>query len=125
TLTITPLGVTVTAEDKTKVFGSDDPALTYTFSPELVGNDAFTGGLNREVGEDVGTYNITQGNLVLDDNYEVSFVKGTFTITPAAYEGVEFNNGSFVYDGAEHVLELTGELPEGATVSYEIDGEMG
>src|SRR5690606_23390632 len=37
TFTITPLEITVVAEDKSKVFGSDDPALTYAFSPELVG----------------------------------------------------------------------------------------
>src|SRR5690606_34437075 len=84
--------ITVTAEDKSKAFGADDPALPYTFSPELVGNDAFTGGLDREEGEDVGNYAITQGNLSLSDNYEISFEEGTFTITPAAYEGVEFNN---------------------------------
>src|SRR5690606_38298468 len=121
----TPLEITVTAADKTKVFGTDDPALTYTFTPELIGDDAFTGGLDREEGEGVGTYAITQGNLSLGDNYEVTFEEGTLTITPADYEGVEFDNASFVYDGTEHVLELTGDLPEGASVSYEIDGEAG
>ncbi|MGV3762200.1 BspA family leucine-rich repeat surface protein, partial [Parapedobacter sp.] len=125
TLAITPLEITVTAADKAKVFGTADPALTYTFTPKLVGDDAFTGGLDREAGEDVGTYAITQGNLDLGDNYEVSFVEGTFTITPAAYEGIEFNDDSFEYDGTEHVLELAGDLPEGATVTYEIGGETG
>ncbi|MEC3879003.1 BspA family leucine-rich repeat surface protein, partial [Parapedobacter sp. 10938] len=123
--TVTPLAITVTAADKSKVFGADDPVLTYTFAPELIGDDAFTGELDREVGEDVGVYNVTQGNLVLSDNYEISFEEGTFTITPAAYEGVEFNSGSFVYNGTEHVLELTGELPEGASVTYELAGEAG
>src|SRR3546814_2558349 len=44
---------------------------------------------------------------------------------PADYEDITFNSGSFVYDGTEHMLELTGELPEGASVAYEIDGEAG
>src|SRR5690606_9922887 len=122
-LTITPLAIKVTAEDKSKAFGADDPALTYTFTPELIDDDAFTGELAREEGEDVGSYAITQGNLFLGDNYDVIFEEGTLTITPADYEGVEFNNASFVYDGTEHVLELTGDLPQGASVSYEIDGE--
>src|SRR5690606_10350440 len=122
---IIPRQITVTAEDKSKAFGADDPVLTYTFTPELVGDDAFTGVLDREEGEDAGVYAITQGNLSLDDNYEITFKGGTLTITPADYEGVEFNNASFVDDGTEHVLDLTVELPEGALVTYEIDDEPG
>src|SRR5690606_18352734 len=106
-------------------FGADDPALTYTFTPELIGDDAFTGGLDREEGEDVGDYAITQGNLSLSDNYEITFEEGTLAITPADYEGVTFTNASFAYDGEEHVLAITGELPTGAIVTYEIDGEAG
>src|SRR3546814_14766513 len=60
TLTINPLEITVTAADKTKVFGSDDPALTYTFTPELIGDDAFDGELARAAGQNVGTYAIMQ-----------------------------------------------------------------
>src|SRR5690606_20626391 len=103
----------------------DDPALTYTFIPGLIDGDAFAGELTRAEGENVGSYAITQGNLSLDDNYEIVFEEGTLTITRADYEGVEFENGSFVYDGTEHTLELTGELPVGTSVSYEIDGEAG
>jgi len=122
---ITPLEIMVTAADKTKAFGSDDPALTYTFTPELIGEDAFTGKLEREGGDDLGSYLITQGDLSLSDNYEITFEEGMLTIAPADYEGVAFDDVSFVYDGTEHTLELTGELPEGASVSYEIDGEPG
>lgn len=125
TLTITPLEITVAAADKTKVFGTDDPTLTYTFTPELIGDDAFTGELDRAEGQRVGTYAITQGNLSLGANYEITFGEGTLTITPADYEGIAFNDGSFMYDGTGHVLELTGELPEGVSVTYEIDGGAG
>src|SRR5690606_24264572 len=38
---ITPLEIAVTAENQTKVFGADDPALTYTYAPELIGDDVF------------------------------------------------------------------------------------
>ncbi len=122
---ITPLEITVTAADKIKVFGADDPALTYTFTPALIGEDGFEGDLDREEGENVGNYTITQGSLSLGDNYGITFESGVLTIMPADYEGVAFNNASFVYDGTEQVLELTGELPEGASVAYEIDGEVG
>ena len=124
-LMITPLGITVAAEDQTKVFGMDDPALTYTFTPELINDDTFTGSLGREAGEDVGNYTITQGNLSAGDNYEIAFEMGTLTITPSEYEDVTLNDLSFTYDGTEHALALTGDLPVGASVVYEIDGEPG
>src|SRR5690606_14560887 len=122
---ITPLAIAVTAEDKSKVFGSDDPALTYTFAPELVGDDEFTGVLDREDGEDVGDYAITQGNLSLGTNYEINFEGGTLTIHAAGFDGITFNDLTVPYDGSEHVLALTGELPEGVAVTYAIDGAAG
>src|SRR3546814_6017818 len=69
---VTPLAVTVTAAGKTKVFGTDDPALTYTFTPALIADDVFSGVLDREAGENTGIYAITQGNLSLGDNYEIA-----------------------------------------------------
>lgn len=125
TLTITPLEITVTAEDRTKVFGADDPALTYTYAPELIDDDKFTGVLSREDGEDVGSYAITQGDLSLSDNYDITFEAGTMTITAEEYEGITLENVTVTYDGREHVLELSGDVPDGATVTYEIDGEAG
>ncbi len=125
TLTITPLAVTVTATDKTKVFGADDPELTYTFTPALIDGAAFVGSLDRELGEDVGDYAILQGDLSIDDNYAIIFEPGTLTIMPAGFEGVEFTDLTVTYDGAVHTLGLTGDLPEGATVTYTIDGEKG
>src|SRR5690606_14575023 len=82
---ITPREATVTAADKHKVFGSDDPELTYTFTPELVGSDRFSGSLAREEGEAVGEYAITQGNLTLSANYVVSYQPAILKISPAGY----------------------------------------
>src|SRR5690606_15826732 len=124
-LTITPFEIAVTAADKMKALGTDDPALTYTFTPEPVGDDAFTGNLGREGGEDVGSYAITQGNLSLSDNYEIIFEEATLTITPAEISGITFNDISSTYDGTEHRLNLAGDLPAGASVTYEIDSEPG
>src|SRR5690606_21433674 len=87
TLTIAPLEITVTAAEQTKVFGADDPALTYTYAPELIGDDTFTGGLDREEGEDVGDYTITQGGLSLGHNYAVAFESGTLKITQRQITG--------------------------------------
>ncbi|MFO7924947.1 MAG: MBG domain-containing protein [Bacteroidales bacterium] len=71
-LTISPLAVTVTADAKTKTYGDTDPALTFTSAPavgSILDNGetiAFSGALDRDPGEDVGTYAITQGTLASD-----------------------------------------------------------
>ncbi|MFC7522693.1 Ig-like domain-containing protein [Parapedobacter sp. GCM10030251] len=117
-LTVAPLPVTVTAADRTKVFGTDDPGLTYGVIPALVAGDAFTGELAREEGEAVGRYVITQGTLSLSGNYAITFVGAELTITPASITGVTLEDGSFVYDGTAKSLAITGTLPEGTSVSY-------
>ena len=81
-LTISPLAITVTADAKIKIYGDPDPALTYTYTPSLVGSDTFSGALSRVAGEDVGTYAITQGTLALSGNYTITYVGANLTITP-------------------------------------------
>ncbi|TVQ87972.1 MAG: hypothetical protein EA393_09760, partial [Bacteroidetes bacterium] len=63
TLQITPLTINVTADALSKTYGDVDPELTFGFAPELIGDDTFTGELEREAGEDVGFYEIEQGSL--------------------------------------------------------------
>jgi hypothetical protein len=82
-LTITPKAITVTADKKSKMFGEQDPELTYAVSPDLVAGDTFSGALSREQGEDVGTYTINQHTLTAGDNYTINYVGSQFIITPA------------------------------------------
>jgi len=72
--------ITVTADAKSKTYGDDDPALTYTFAPALVGGDSFSGSLTRIAGENVGIYAINQGTLALNSNYTVNYMAADFTI---------------------------------------------
>ncbi|HEY1526434.1 MAG TPA: YDG domain-containing protein [Candidatus Angelobacter sp.] len=77
--------ITVTADSKTRIFGTPDPALTYQItSGSLVSGDSFTGNLVRAAGSTVGSYAISQGTLALSSNYMLSFLGSSFTITPAA-----------------------------------------
>ncbi len=83
TLTITKATVTVTADNKTKVYDHSDPVLTATLSG-LKHNDpssviSYT--LSRVPGEDVGTYTITPAGNAVQGNYDVTYVTGTLTIT--------------------------------------------
>ncbi len=82
TMTITKKAVTVTADDQTKVYGAADPSLTYKVEG-LVGNDTLTGTL-KYTGSNVGTYDIVKDTGFENGNYDVTFVKGTMTITPAS-----------------------------------------
>ena len=77
---ITPKPITVTAMGKTKVYGELDPALTYGFTPALVGSDGFTGALARTVGEAVGSYPINIGTLSLNSNYVLNYTGANLTI---------------------------------------------
>jgi hypothetical protein len=80
-LTVNPSNVTVTADEKGKVYGDADPALTYHISSgSLAAGDAFSGVLARAAGEDAGTYTIRRGTLALNSNYNLTFVESTFTI---------------------------------------------
>ncbi|WP_316829169.1 MBG domain-containing protein, partial [Pedobacter miscanthi] len=58
TADITASAIVITADAKSKVYGSADPALTYTYTGTLVGTDAFTGSLTRVAGNNVGAYAI-------------------------------------------------------------------
>jgi hypothetical protein len=100
TLTVTPLGVTATADVKTKVYGASDPALTYQNAPALVGSDTFSGGLSRAAGEQVGSYTIGQGTLALSANYALTYASANLSITPASLS-ITANNLSKVYGQAE------------------------
>ena len=115
TYKITPKSVTVTADDKTKVFGETDPKLTATVDGTL-GNDTVDYKLSRKTGEAVGKYEITVKGDKLQGNYSVTYVAGTLTITSQSidpgtdpekpnpdYTGAKVNSPSDeVYDGNEH-----------------------
>ena len=115
TYKITPKSVTVTAEDKTKVFGETDPKLTATVAGTL-GNDTVEYTLSRKTGEAVGKYEITVKGDKLQGNYTVTYAVGTLTITSQSidpgtdpekpnpdYTGAKVNSPKdSVYDGKEH-----------------------
>ena len=83
-LTITPRPITVTADPKSQVYGSSDPALTYQITGgSLVNGDTLGGSLSRAAGEDVGAYAIQPGSLTAGTNYNLAFVSANLTITQA------------------------------------------
>ena len=115
TLKVTRKAVTVTADNKSKLFGETDPKLTATVAGTL-GDDKVDYTLSRKVGEAAGKYEITVKGDKLQGNYTVTYVAGTLTITSQSidpgtdpekpnpdYTGAKVNSPKdSVYDGKEH-----------------------
>jgi hypothetical protein len=83
-LSITPRAITVTADQKSKVYGNADPSLTYQITVgSLVGTDAFSGALSSATGSSatVGSHPIVQNDLTLGTNYTLTFVGALLTVT--------------------------------------------
>lgn len=72
--------IEVRANPVSKAYGTADPALSYTFSPALVGTDAFEGQLSRTPGELRGLYPILQNTLALSSNYTLVFSPAMFEV---------------------------------------------
>jgi head-tail adaptor len=120
-LTVTKAAVTVTADDKTSVYGDALEALTSTTTGTVYGSDGLNIGLSKPSGLDVGTYTITVS--ANNSNYDITLVNGTYTITKKTLEESDlgdyaFVDGTFGYNGTEHKIEVTG-LPVWASVSYD------
>jgi autotransporter-associated beta strand protein len=88
THTVLPKAITVTADDKTRLYGDPNPPFTYQVVG-LTNNDTiatvFTGtpATVATITSPVGSYPITKGTLTANSNYTMTFVNGTLTITPA------------------------------------------
>lgn len=131
TFTITPATIMVRADDKTKVYGEIDPALSYQVSG-LKGGDqqssVLSGNIARQAGEDVkpGGYAIGQGDLrSTSQNYLLQYVDGTFTITPATLQ-IDFDDHSKVYGEIDPSLTYrVSGLKNGDSAASVISGSAG
>ena len=85
--TIAKAKVTVTAENKEKVYGDKDEELTCT-NTKLVEGDQLEGiTLSREKGENAGTYTIKVSQKEgSNPNYDITFVDGTYTVKPYEFK---------------------------------------
>ncbi len=126
-LNITPAALSVTADARSKTYGNNDPALTYSTSGLVnatvdgtaihdTAASAFTGALGRAAGENSGSYAITQGNLA-SNNYAISFTGNSLSITPATLN-VTANGRSKIYGTNDPALTYT----TSGLVSGPVDG---
>lgn len=107
-VTIKKVNLTVTANAKNKVYGTADPALTYTVSGFINGDtqSIITGALERTTGEAAGTYTIEQGTLAAGDNYAIVYTVADFNITKAALN-ITANAYTKIYGTTDPALTYT------------------
>ncbi|MNK79773.1 hypothetical protein D3C87_994500 [compost metagenome] len=98
--------LTVTAVAKNKTYGDGDPALTYSFSPVLIGTDVFTGNLDRTIGENIGGYAINQGTVTAGPNYQITYVSANLNIGAKSI-GVTATAANKIYGAADPALAYT------------------
>ena len=127
--TIARKAVTITANNATKVYGESDPTLTVTVTGVVSGDDIPASAL-RAVGNNVNTYTIsvnvsTQGNY-LPDNYTITTVPGTFTITPKAVT-VKADDAEKTYgqdDPKTFIATVTGVVDD-YVITYDVTRQQG
>lgn len=103
TATITAKEVTVTPDNKSKVYEEKDPKLTYIVSGVLSGETLKGITLTRAEGENAGEYAITAtADAGANPNYDVTFAEGTLTIEPKSIKGATVVLGKgLIANGAE------------------------
>jgi hypothetical protein len=86
---VAPAPLTVTANDATKIYGSPNPGFTANYSGFVLNEDAdvlggsLTFTTSATTASHVGSYDVTPGGLN-STNYNITFVPGKLTVTPAA-----------------------------------------
>jgi VCBS repeat-containing protein len=110
-LSITPATLSVVADPQTKVYGQNDPTLSYVpngfqFSDNAAG--VLSGSLARAAGEAVAgsPYAINPGSLAANPNYSIAFTGNALSITPAPL-AVSADPQTKVYGAADPALSYT------------------
>jgi len=110
TLTITKIMLTVTADNKIRIYGSANPAFTITVTGFKNGetlsilDTAPSATTTATQTSNVGTYNIVPSGGV-DSNYDFTYVNGTLTITKATLT-VTADNQSRLFNSSNPVFTI-------------------
>ena len=118
-LTITPASLTITAQDKQKIYGDSNPSLTVAYSGWKGSDKATDGNFTQPTVStiattysDVGTYTITPSGAA-STNYSISYQTGTLTINSKALSQtsenvlVSLNSDYFNADENAHYPSVT------------------
>lgn len=135
---------TLTISDKPPVEGAENIVVKPTISATYTGSAVDYTAKNVPSGVTV-SYEVTKtgdasfsGDIINAGEYTVTvkFVTGAdkapiadktcvITIAKANYNSVSFGDKTYVYDGNEHTLTITGTLSDGVEETYSVEGEEG
>lgn len=105
----------ITFEDSTVEYDGAAHSIAPSVPAKYVGAEvAYSAGGNTLT--DVGSLQVTATVSLFGYN-DWSDTK-TLTITPASFVGLSLENTTVPFDGLPHTIELTGDLPDGATFTY-------
>jgi hypothetical protein len=127
TINVLKKDASVTADNKSKTYGDDNPMLTATVVGEVVGGDAINYSLSTTAGKfsNVGSYPI-EVTLGANPNYNVTETDGTLTINKKD-ASVTADNKSKTYGDDNPTLTATvvGEVAGGAAINYSLSTTAG
>jgi hypothetical protein len=118
-LTITKAELTgITFEDALLIYDGSAKSLAISGTLPAGASVTYTGNGQSELGEYEVVASIDGGT-----NYNDLELTATLTITEGTIPGITFADGYFVYDGSAKSIYISGELPQGSTVSYSNNGQ--
>ncbi|MCQ8818575.1 MBG domain-containing protein [Mesorhizobium sp. SEMIA396] len=128
-LSVTPRAITVTADAKSRVYGDDNPTLTYQLtSGDFANGDSLSGALARTAAasSDVGGYSITQGTLA-NGNYAISYIGADLSVTQRAITVTADAGQSKIYGDGDPLSYGYGvsDLGSGAALTGTLDRAEG
>jgi len=113
TFIITPKAIVVTPDgNQSKLYGSTDPAFTYSVNELILPGNNFSGALGRVPGETVAgsPYTFTPGNLSAGNNYTITLAgSNTFVITAKTITVTPNTGQSKVYGSNDPVFTFTND----------------
>ena len=128
TVSVTPAPLTITADDKSKIYGAANPALTATYAGLVPSDDASVVSgltLNAPTGASAtaGAHAIAAGGATAS-NYTIALADGTLTVTPAPVT-VNADAKTKIYGNADPALTFAaGPLQYADTVAGVFTGAL-
>ncbi len=117
--------------EKATVEGIAFNGATYTYdgtekSLAITGNlpDGVTVAYENNNQTNAGEHTVT-AKFTVNDNYNAIPDKAaTLVIQKAGIQGISFAGATYTYDGTKKSIAITGDLPDGVSVSYENNGKI-
>lgn len=118
-LTITKGTLALVLEDQTFMYDGQAKALTVTGTIPQGVTVTYTNNQQTEIGVYQVGATVNGGA-----NYQDLSLTANLTIVEGVITNIQLNGATFVYDGIAKSLAITGELPEGFTVTYTNNGQI-